>query len=174
MWLQERLDERGWRQADLVNYSEGSIKRDRVSKWINGKEKPSYRYAVIVANTLGVDQSGALEVAGFVESDEQRRERQVKLEAAGLSQEAIPSPELRAELRKFDDATLLGELLVRTKLREVAESNVSSTSDAEVTDETPNEEELVKALRGEATDYALAASDRPDIEGEQEHYEEQQ
>lgn len=64
-WLRAQLDEREWRNADLVNRSQNTIKADRVSKWLNGKETPSYRLAIVTANTLGVERAEALTAAGF-------------------------------------------------------------------------------------------------------------
>ena len=69
-WLSAALTARGWRQADLVRQSEGLIKRDRASKWVNGNERPSHRLAIVVS------REDALEAAGYYE----------------------PTPELPAEL----------------------------------------------------------------------------
>lgn len=66
-WLANELSERTWRQADLVRESGGLIKRDRASKWASGSERPSYRLAVVAANTLGVTHERALEAAGYIE-----------------------------------------------------------------------------------------------------------
>lgn len=101
-WLAQKLDERSWRQADLVRNSEGEIKRDRASKWLSGKETPSYRLAIIVANTLGVDRDEAIIAAGYLPT------------AA-----AENFPKTRAwVLEDFSDEELLEELQRRAKKRE--------------------------------------------------------
>lgn len=64
-WLTSELEKRGWRQADFVRESHGTIQRDRVSKWLNGDSRPSHRYAIITANTLGTSHEEALRAAGF-------------------------------------------------------------------------------------------------------------
>jgi transcriptional regulator with XRE-family HTH domain len=64
-WLRDMLDSKNWTQSDLVAASDKLIRPDRVSKWVNGKERPSHRNAVIVANTLGVSTTAALDVAGY-------------------------------------------------------------------------------------------------------------
>ncbi|WGD38508.1 helix-turn-helix transcriptional regulator [Lysinibacter sp. HNR] len=64
-WLHEELSARNWRQADLVRESEGHIKRDRVSKWLAGKEQPSYRMAAVVADVLEIPFDEVLRVAGY-------------------------------------------------------------------------------------------------------------
>lgn len=65
IWLRDALGEKGMRAADLVRRSEGAIKRDRVSKWLNRGEAPTYRNAQIVANILEMPQRDALLAAGF-------------------------------------------------------------------------------------------------------------
>jgi hypothetical protein len=179
-WLQAQLDLRQWRQADLVKNSDGAIKRDRVSKWINGIDRPSYRAAVIVANTLGINQRPALEAAGFMETEEAARTRQERVEAFVQAQQRKPGARLRKALRGYSDLDLLDEMMRRARLRDLgadALPTVGSTTDTRFTDATPIDDdedvEIQAALTGERSDLALAASDRPDIEGEQERYEEQ-
>lgn len=69
-WLSQQLKERGWRQADLVRESAGLIKRDRVSKWVNGIERPTYRLTVVVANTLSLPTNEVLHAAGYSTPDD--------------------------------------------------------------------------------------------------------
>ncbi|MBE7953580.1 hypothetical protein ILP86_04500 [Microbacterium sp. R1] len=71
-WLATKLDEREWRQADLVRESGGLIKRDRASKWLSGNERPSHRLAIVVANTLDLPHEEALEAAGFTAESSKR------------------------------------------------------------------------------------------------------
>lgn len=105
-WLSGQLAERGWAQADLVSHSGNLIKRDRASKWVNGREAPSHRLAVVAANTLGAPVSEALEAAGFGAA------------AITAQVEAVrPAP---LPLHEIDERDLLEELLRRAAARATA------------------------------------------------------
>lgn len=108
-WLRRELDKRDWRQADLVRESQGHIKRDRASKWANGNERPTYRMAIVVANTLGASHDDALTAAGYTP-------------AAPVTPDAppatTPTPGAAEEsdadlLRRVESAMLLNELARR-------------------------------------------------------------
>ncbi|WP_141881356.1 helix-turn-helix domain-containing protein [Homoserinimonas aerilata] len=117
-WLQEMLDSKRWRQADLVNNSHGTVKRDRASKWLSGKESPSYRNAIVVANTLNVSHSSALRAAGF-ESDEIDQDHSRRLIAAQASiDNYVPPASAQRALAEFPDSILIGEILRRAHERE--------------------------------------------------------
>lgn len=109
-WLQGQLDERSWRQADLVRESGSTIKADRVSKWLSGKELPTYRSATIIAHTLGLNRDYVLEVAGYdrVEVSEERRA------AARARLAATPHIE---RLKEYTDTELAAEMLRRAERR---------------------------------------------------------
>lgn len=126
-WLAKELAERGWRQADLVRESRGAIKPDRVSKWLAGKEMPSFNSALITADALGVPQSKALQVAGFdgksiLKSPEAigtlaelaNAKRQVQVLTVRL--DALRS----LRLSEFSDAELAEEILRRAEERDVS------------------------------------------------------
>jgi hypothetical protein len=40
IWLQDRLDERDWKQADLVRATNGRLRAQTVSKWLAGRGLP--------------------------------------------------------------------------------------------------------------------------------------
>lgn len=128
-WLQGQLDERGWRQKDLVAASEGTIKRDRVSKWVTGKELPSYPNAIIVANTLQVPQISALRAASFdvsrdaenVPSDRTRAMHEAAEEIKGR----YTDYETRRALYDYSDSDLLNELRRRAEIREAYSAYVA-------------------------------------------------
>lgn len=106
-WLAAHLKERDWRQADLVRESQGTIKRDRASKWLSGNEVPSYRLAVAVANTLDVAREEALAAAGYLSeqvlrstTNEQTQDSQVTLSVftdIELTRELLSRAQARAE-----------------------------------------------------------------------------
>jgi len=116
-WLQEKLDERGWRQADLVNNSEGHIKRDRASKWVRGVETPTWRMAKVAANTLGVPQSEALRAAGFEnEASEMDRQKSVLKQHLGIK--GMTDGQLVETLKEVPDSAILRVLQLRAAKRE--------------------------------------------------------
>ncbi|WP_136057299.1 helix-turn-helix transcriptional regulator [Microbacterium sp. K24] len=131
-WLREQLAERGWRQADLVRESEGLIKRDRASKWVNGNERPSHRLAIVAANTLGITRERALFAAGYAASlddltldseanaavHEERMQKLRTMDANNLSH--VPSSVLLAEIARRLNAVAPGD-------DEDAESDVSAS-----------------------------------------------
>ncbi|MGG7509047.1 helix-turn-helix domain-containing protein [Plantibacter sp. YIM 135249] len=99
-WLIAELDKRGWKQADLVKASGGAIKRDRVSKWVNGKERPTHRNAIVIANVLGADAAQALAAASF--------------DSSTTLVTPVPLP---VDLARFTDEQLVSELARRMKER---------------------------------------------------------
>lgn len=130
-WLLARLEEKGWRQADLVRNSGGLIKRDRASKWTSGKENPTYRLAMVTANTLDVPQSDALLAAGYITEETQfaiheteERLALVKKQLAASHQElddteAEWAAQLEdAHLSDVPDSVILRVLLGRSAKRE--------------------------------------------------------
>lgn len=117
-WLRNRLDERAWKQSDLVRESKSHIKADRVSKWLNGRERPSYKLAIITANTLGIPHDVALSAAGYAD-----QLPDAKREASTPLRIFVEKP-----LSDFDELELLDELRRRATLRERAEmSDVGAT-----------------------------------------------
>ncbi|EYT61662.1 hypothetical protein [Microbacterium sp. UCD-TDU] len=88
-WLATKLDEREWRQADLVRESGGLIKRDRASKWLSGNERPSHRLAIVVANTLDLPHEEALEAAGFT-AESSKREKDLEEALAQIDKQFGP------------------------------------------------------------------------------------
>lgn len=123
-WLQEHLDQRGWRQADLVRESQGTIKRDRASKWLAGRETPSYRSAVYVANTLGIDHDDALIAAGYRQPSEDG--------AASTPLAATPA----RTLQDYSDLDLIAEIQRRAAQRPLGD--VGRLSDDDIRDALPD------------------------------------
>lgn len=103
-------------QAELVRQSEGHIKADRVSKWLSGKEKPSHKFAIIVANTLGKEHSEALRAAGFTDAADGMDKRRSMLNQHLF---AKPSQGLLLEMLKdVPDSEILRVLQLRAERRE--------------------------------------------------------
>ncbi|WP_345750075.1 hypothetical protein [Microbacterium rhizophilus] len=115
-WLQAQLDVRGWRQADLVRESQGLIKRDRVSKWLRGAERPTHRMAVITANTLGVSRDEVLGAAGYEAEGEPVTYS--TLPSGGQLTAQTPPRELALALAAVSDVALLELLLERAQTRD--------------------------------------------------------
>lgn len=65
IWLAQQLTERSWRQVDMVTASGGTIQRDRVSKWLAGKEVPSFASLQKIAAALGVPEPEVFEATGL-------------------------------------------------------------------------------------------------------------
>lgn len=129
-WLKARLDEREWRQADLVRESGGMIKRDRVSKWVAGLERPTFRNATRISNALGIERREVLEAAFLIGTEPDFSEPTVEPRSLFLTDEELDlfdnSPEGRAYVAKaqrssafaaFSDAEMLEELLERARTR---------------------------------------------------------
>jgi len=68
-WLQERLDERGWAQADLYNRSGGAITRARVSRWIGGAT-PDVDGICAACAVLGVPVGAAMIESGLLQPED--------------------------------------------------------------------------------------------------------
>lgn len=120
-WLSTELKRRNWKQAQLVAESGGDIKADRVSKWVNGRERPSHKFAVMTANVLGADRNEALRAAGYddLPSDVASVPTDVRVDASTVS----PEPDPR--LVEVSDEDLLRELLRRAEGRRATASNVT-------------------------------------------------
>jgi|GEM_PF-5369939 len=114
-WLDAQLVSRGWRQADLVLASKGTITRDRVSKWLSGNDGPSYKSAIVVANVLGLHQNEALEAAGFMASQDSAAKARQQYEEIKSLKNSKPARSNRRDLKKFSDSELLEELLRRSR-----------------------------------------------------------
>ena len=117
-WLREMLDSKNWAQSDLVAASDKLIRPDRVSKWVNGKERPSHRNAVIVANTLGVSITSALAVAGYGSSEVEAPTSlgdpfgaEARLNSAKLA--AFTNEQLLLELLRRDNSSIAESDVVR-------------------------------------------------------------
>lgn len=115
-WLSQQLSDRGWRQADLVRESQGLIKRDRVSKWVNGIERPTYRLTVVVANTLTLPTNEVLQAAGYAtpEQDPLTEFEAHYFASNDVTDTAAIDP--RA-LREYPDSMLMEELARRLAAR---------------------------------------------------------
>lgn len=68
-WLQDRLDERGWVQADLYNRSGGVLTRARVSRWIAGAT-PDIEGIRDACAVLGVRVGTALIESGLLRQED--------------------------------------------------------------------------------------------------------
>jgi transcriptional regulator with XRE-family HTH domain len=57
LWLRDRLHERGWKQADFVRASGGTLKGASVSKWMRGTSKPEdHTLIAAIAGTLRISE----------------------------------------------------------------------------------------------------------------------
>jgi len=158
-WLQAQLNQRDWRAADLVRASGGSIKPDRASKWLSGKERPSHRYALITANTLGASPKEALDVSGYEVANPQRAADRYAAETAEMNV-------VRGRLAQFDDRQLLLELLRRESearySREYRESLVpQDVVPGEDTSGTDVFSSILSAEESRKEDQGLAANEGP-------------
>ncbi|MFJ4173338.1 helix-turn-helix domain-containing protein [Microbacterium sp. NPDC089696] len=139
-WLHQMLDERGWRQADLVRESNGLIKRDRASKWVNGNERPSHRLAIVAANTLGVTQESALTAAGYSPTVESLvADREALVAEYEVRMRRLRELDQKVDLSSVSSADLLGELARRL--------NVAEEPDVPALDENASQWALVARPR---------------------------
>ncbi|MEJ1087005.1 hypothetical protein WDU99_01595 [Microbacterium sp. Mu-80] len=122
LWLSQQLKQRDWRQADLVRESQGLIKRDRVSKWVNGIERPTYRLTVVVANSLSLPPEEVLEAAGYStptdETDDDSDESALYARHLAAQDTATTLPIDELSLRNIPSQALLSELARRLAERE--------------------------------------------------------
>lgn len=157
-WLRSQLSDRNWKQADLVRESENRIKADRASKWANGHETPSYRFAIVLANTLGLPHDVVLEAAGFEkELPESAEERENKLAEAVR---AIPSIARARNLEDYADSELLAELRTRA-LRREAITRSSNVTPLHADDDL--EDSGIEMTEEEELRYAADDSDHDEV-----------
>ncbi|MFC5993517.1 helix-turn-helix domain-containing protein [Pseudonocardia hispaniensis] len=70
VWLQNRLDERSWRQAELVNRSGGTVTRAQVSRWLKGGHVPDIASIRDVCEVLGVPAVEGMIAAGHLSPED--------------------------------------------------------------------------------------------------------
>jgi len=89
-----------------------------VSKWLSGKDQPSWRFVRIVSNTLDAPLEHAVTAAGFdpkmLKWDQEARLREAvdRLNAIAADAEVV------SDLGRYRDSVLLAELERRARLRE--------------------------------------------------------
>lgn len=70
-WLQRQLDRRQWRPIDLVRAGGTKangrpvIGSERLTNWLRASQRPSYDFAILTADALGVSPEDALLAAGY-------------------------------------------------------------------------------------------------------------
>ena len=64
LWLQQRLEDRGWKAADLA--PKIPVVPSLVSRWMDESQRPSPESVLKIADALGVDEVEAMIAAGYL------------------------------------------------------------------------------------------------------------